>query len=305
MYCAVPLRITALRRHSSRGDLASRGVPLASTALFCANSAKMAGVTNSPKRRWLRFSLRTALVLTTAICVWLAREAWLAREQADAIRKLQVTGGHIAFDFQLDDQENWKRDPEPFAPAWLRSAVGEDYFRDVVIVNLDEGSDPTDDDLAAVRRLTSLRQLTLYNRPRLTDACLQHISGLRDLRWLALNGTQITGTGLRYIKGLNRLEGFSADHAPITDEGLSHLQHLKSLRFLMLNHTNVTDAGMTYLSGLASLESLQLRQTSISDEGLKHLHPLKNLKTVLLPDARITEVGRAELQRALPNCRIN
>jgi hypothetical protein len=48
----------------------------------------------------------------------------------------------------------------------------------------------------------------------------------------------------------------------------------------MLNQTQVTDAGLTHLSGLTQLQYLNLS------------------------DTQVTAVGVAQLQNALPNCKI-
>ncbi len=52
----------------------------------------------------------------------------------------------------------------------------------------------------------------------MTDAGLEHLSGLKNLQLLDLTGT------------------------PVTDAGLKHLKELKNLRRLLLNRTQVTDA---------------------------------------------------------------
>jgi hypothetical protein len=108
-------------------------------------------------RALLRFSLRTALLVVTLLCIWLATETSRARRQQSAITTLRKLGGRIGFDYQLERPGKWKSEPRPRGPQWLRRTIGEDYFRSVVIVNFDEGSDPTDDDLAVLQELPSLR----------------------------------------------------------------------------------------------------------------------------------------------------
>jgi hypothetical protein len=47
-----------------------------------------------------------------------------------------------------------------------------------------------------------------------------------------------------------------------------------------------------------------LDQCQITDAGLEHLKGLKNLKAVNLRATKVTDAGVADLQKALPNCKI-
>ena len=261
----------------------------------------------SPKRRrrFLRYSLRTMLVVVLVLSVWLGWMANLARRQRNAVKRATELGASMAFAFQLDERDRWIRDPQPWAPDWLRSAVGEDYFRRIAIVNFDEGSDPTDGDLALLENFPDLRQLTLTDRRKITDEGLRYIAPLKQLTVLTLRGTQVRGPGLHHISDLENLELLTFDHTPLTDEGLRHLKNLTNLYLLHLSDTKITDEGLPYLAHLTSLESLDLSNTDVSDAGLKHLVGLKRLKRISLSGTNVTKNGVAELQAALPNCQID
>jgi hypothetical protein len=43
-------------------------------------------------------------------------------------------------------------------------------------------------------------------KPQVTDAGLEHIKGLTQLRTLDLTQTKVTGTGLEHLKGLTQLQ---------------------------------------------------------------------------------------------------
>ncbi len=73
----------------------------------------------------------------------------------------------------------------------------------------------------------------------------------------------------------------------ITDTGLVHLKGLKNLTDLGLFNTQITDAGLLHFKGLTKLEMLYLANT---DD-----YPT---------DTKITDAGVAELQKALPDCKI-
>jgi len=70
-----------------------------------------------------------------------------------------------------------------------------------------------------------------------------------------------------------------------------------------LGSSRITDTGLVHLKGLTSLQTLNL-SGSITDSGLVHLKGLTNLQQLYLEDTQITDAGVADLQKALPNCKI-
>ena len=105
-------------------------------------------------RRWLRFSLRTFIILITCACVWLAVISQRARNQRRSIQELlkfnaptqfvDATGNTIPlpfpvtiqYDYQIPDDLNFDEDAEPPGPRWLRDQLGLDYFASVTSVNV-------------------------------------------------------------------------------------------------------------------------------------------------------------------------
>jgi hypothetical protein len=58
------------------------------------------------------------------------------------------------------------------------------------------------------------------------------------------------------------------------------------------------------LAELKQVRVLDPHLTKVSDAGLKELLRLKNLELVIVAATGVTAVGAAEIQRALPNCRV-
>src|SRR5262245_26702937 len=77
-----------------------------------------------PKRRWFRFSLRTFLLVITALALWLGWKFGEAREQRRVVAEL------IGLDVQYDFSDYFGGSPPE--PAWLIDLVGVDFFHDVV-----------------------------------------------------------------------------------------------------------------------------------------------------------------------------
>ena len=96
-----------------------------------------------PKRRWLRMTLRTFLVLLTVACVWLGWLANRANNQRRTVQWATELGGYVSYDYQYH--------PEPPGPEWLRNLIGIHYFANVVRVRLSE---------TQVRDVTPLANLT-------------------------------------------------------------------------------------------------------------------------------------------------
>jgi hypothetical protein len=60
--------------------------------------------------------------------------------------------------------------------------------------------------------------------PKVTDAGLQNLKGLRQLRVLMFNHTQITDSGLEYLKGFGYLRKLWFIDTQVTDEGVKKLR---------------------------------------------------------------------------------
>jgi len=249
--------------------------------------------TPSPRRRWLSFSLRGALLLLTAFCIWLAILATRARNQAEAVRKVAALGGTLRFDESADQHR---------APEWLRQLLGEEYFRKVVAVDFPWGGvgKVGDDELAFLADLPDLTVLNLGNNKTITDAGLQHLASLRKLRQVYLHSKNISGAGLQYLP--RDLETLNLTSTSI--DSAAHLQRMDKLKHLHLSGATITDEGLAGLSGLSALEDLRLSNTGLTDAGLEHLRPLQNLKLLCIPGTKVTSQGIVRLQEALPNCHV-
>ena len=76
--------------------------------------------------------------------------------------------------------------------------------------------------------------------------------------------------------------------------------------------SNVTDTDLALLAPFTqwgALEELRLlddytADSEVTDAGLAHLTGLTALEILFLDNTQVTDVGVAELQQALPNCRI-
>lgn len=156
--------------------------------------------------------------------------------------------------------------------------------------------------VGAVRRYEGEVYEVTLTATEVTDAELVHLEGLSRLLKLHLGRTHITDAGMVHLKGLVRLQTLTLHDTKITDAGLVHLEALTNLETLVLP-TQITDEGLVHLRGLTKLVSLSI-SGEISDAGLAHFKGLTKLRKLRLLNTQVTDTGVAELQKALPDCKI-
>ena len=63
-------------------------------------------------------------------------------------------------------------------------------------------------------------------------------------------------------------------------------------------------AARYYKTGFEGVRQLDLSNTQITDAGLKEVAKMKQLIVLILDDTKVTKAGVAQLQKALPKCKI-
>jgi Leucine rich repeat/Leucine Rich repeat len=276
----------------------------------------MSEIGSSPLRgRRYTVSLRALmlLIVVAALPLWRVNRAGT---QARAVARIKEAGGYVYYDYEFDQADQYKENASPWAPAWLRRAIGDEYFQEVASVLF--GVDTTDDQLAVVEDLDRLVKIVLYGK--VTDAGLVHLRNLKGLRIAQLECLNITNAGLAHLASLPHLQELSVNAISpgISDAGLAHVARMTGLRTLrVFSSTKITEAGVAQLAklphlrtlklspvsrtGLArlscftNLEELDLSFNNIDDERLSCLKDLTNLRTLLLAYNQVTEAGLGNL----------
>ena len=165
----------------------------------------------------------------------------------------------------------------PLSPGRVQTALAGAAIEEAALGD----TDITDEELAFLPSLRSIRTVDLSRCSRLTDGALAYLQNV-PLRRLVLSGT------------------------PITDAGLTQLRGLSSLRELDLSSTGITDSGLTILATLPLLTTLNLEGTAVSDEGLFQLSRLTALETLgTLNCPNITEPGRVRFAAMASRAKIS
>ena len=155
----------------------------------------------NPKRRFIRFSLRTFLVILTAFAVWLGFEVNRARQTRLAILAVQEMGGHITYVHERTARTANGRHAELPGPYWLRKMLGKEYCDDGVVIFF-WLKEITNEDLAQVsthlKNLHNLQSLNLWDCPYLSDiSALQELSNLDGI---TIHGTSISEADVDELK---------------------------------------------------------------------------------------------------------
>lgn len=190
-----------------------------------------------PQRRWLRFSLRTVLIVLTAFCVWLGWFLFQVEQQRDAVKWILDYGGTVSYDFETDDVGK-AEGAQPSAPQWLIDRLGVDFF-------------------SSVTHVSDVHHLQISD--------ITPLAALKNLKVVDLSGTQVSDV-------TPLLDQTNLDWLNLSDTLLNEvtpLVGLTNLKVLILSGTPVSD--VTKLSGQTNLEHLILRRTQVSDEQIKKL----------------------------------
>jgi hypothetical protein len=249
-----------------------------------------------PRRRWLRFSLRSLLILITVLSIWLGVKVNQARRQKEAVAALRELGALVRYEHQkLDSKPNaYDTEKDLSVPGWLRDLAGDDFFQTVVHVHFLRPV--TDEDLIHLAALPRIERLVLTdNQKDVTDAGLAHLPRPDRLVHFVAYGTSLGDDFIRRLADSDRLEMFGLFGGRVTDDGLRSLGALPRLTALAIENTHVGDAGLDALDGMPALTAVRLGGKQFTDAALARLARHKNLSSLYLIDTSITDDGLKHL----------
>jgi hypothetical protein len=246
--------------------------------------------------RWFRFRLRTLLLAWMGFAVWLGWWIHSAREQRDAIANIQKLSNEVYIDYSYqrkeDDPLSWRPTSDPAAVSWVPrfalERLGQDYFHNVVSINVLRGASGKELQLAnELARLRNLEQL-VFVYVDASDGIVERLCKLRKLTGLELNGDELTDDSLRMISDLPRLQLLDIS-GPFSDAGLAHLQLRTTLRHLEFDSPFTSDQGLSHIAQLRRLQTLVLSTTQLSDKGFGKLASCSELSYLSLRHCQITD----------------
>ncbi len=259
----------------------------------------------TPRRRWTQFSLATMLAVVTVLCVGLSLIVAPAERQRRAVAAIRAAGGLCQYDYEFDADGEGDLWGEPPGPAWLRESLGIDHLANVVgVYFLGASSTPAVKyDLKCLPSLPKLKRLHIDDYPDhpLDEEETEAFSSLTDLHELSLE--RGTDSLLEAAAGLPNLEVLRIVF--VSRDGLRHVGRMSKLLRLSLIAIDDGDAGLAHLARLHRLAELRLVGDEFTDAGLVYLHGLPELRYLHITETNITDAGIAQLQKDLPNCKID
>ena len=231
----------------------------------------------------------------------------LAHVQRDAVSAIRSAGGHATYDWQIKRLPNGvvRLDPtgRPWAPSWLLSYLGPDYFGHVQDVTLETRN--TDAVMNQVEKLDKLRVIRISSAgipitsvaraglESLPNVGLSRFKGLFEMVTAGLNPPQFNGANFKYLRNMTRLETLQLPgNIDVTDADLeAHLSRLTALLRLELHDPSITDAGLVALKDMTRLNFLALPGSQISGAGLTNLRAMKGLKFLNLSVTHVDDLA--------------
>jgi hypothetical protein len=261
--------------------------------------------------RWLRFSLRTLLLVVTIAAIFLSMRVNQAEKQRNAIVSVKQLGGWVHYGFEFRDG-TFQAGSRSWVPRWILDRTGIDLFHNVVEVNMVYNNDgPTRLDNHTTSDQVSLHLTSFHRLKRLflkdtqaSDSLLRVVGRLKYLEEIHMwNAATVTDRGAAFLGNLPKLRSIHLSHSQITDESLRVFGQMPRLEKLSLQGNQFTDAGLSYLKNLAQLRSLwvDMGVTNITDEGVEFLFNLKALEELGIQQTYVTDEKVQQLKSELPN----
>lgn len=196
-----------------------------------------------------------------------------------------------------------------------------DFLKEVIVK---DGSALTQEDIALFGKLSDLEKLQILNCRNLNDEMAAKLTGLKQLKALALtntvindatvelivksfpalvdldlsSNTNLTSGVLKTICELTKLQKLSLVQNRFNDISAQRLESLGELRSLDLRgNMEAGDMSLEVVGKLPKLSAFKHRSTAVTDSGLEYLSANQSIESLLLQDFVITDQSGQHLAK--------
>ncbi|QDT21684.1 leucine-rich repeat domain-containing protein [Gimesia chilikensis] len=136
---------------------------------------------------------------------------------------------------------------------------------------------------------------------QVTDEGLAKLTYLRRLEDLDLGGTEIAGIGFANVKfsSLKKLSLYECDM--LTVDGFKEIVNCQNLEKLDLIESNIDDQFLQEIAKLPRLKTLWADYTRLTNAGLPYLNDMTQLKSLSTRGTAVTREGMLQLWKHLPD----
>jgi hypothetical protein len=180
-----------------------------------------------------------------------------------------------------------KRSSDPYDAAFFQHLAQLHGLESLNIIS----TKATDEWIAPLGKLESLKILRFTNNGKLSDIGLAALAGLKNMEAFSYVGTGMKGHAFVHFQGWDKLVKCSFRGSSIDDIGLQNIcERFPHIESMSLAHAKFTDAGAAHLAKLSRLKGLELGSKNATPSCLNSLASLP-LEYLQLGDGLDTPAG--------------
>jgi hypothetical protein len=168
---------------------------------------------------------------------------------------------------------------------------------------IESGAGMTDDAFLEFAVFPELKRIRM-RKTKLTDAGLKALVGLGKLEEFRVDGSLITGAGIKELAERASLKIVDLSNAKLTNASVEMLLGLPPLKELRLAGNPINDQSANLLAQLEGAELLDLSATDISDVTLNAIKKIPTLKTLIVTNTKVTKNGARDFESSVPGCKV-
>lgn len=256
-----------------------------------------------PRGRWLKYSMRTLMVLVLLISIplsWVGRDVVRSMRESAVERAIHEAGGEAIYDYwQPDEYGMVGQRVEPTGDWWVRKLLGDNIYSYVTCVDL-RGVENPEVLIPRLQHFTRLKYLLLPTTVA-SESLVETLKQLPDLQQCRLDLSPCSPIILWELAQCQGIEALQLQANELSDSSVDVLLQFPGLKSLTLRETPMTDAAMPKIAKITTLNELVLEDApEITNDGFQTLESLPHLTRFFASGTQIDE-GCVDSLRTMTN----